>query len=126
VHEHDHDSSWEKEKVYTMVQRKKMPAIRYPYDLGLYRNICSVLGPRVLMWLLPRTPPVGNGLQFDINASKHDGESSDEQGNTLLEMDFYRAVQEASLARRMTRTLRRPGNDFEDSDHWSSDEGDFV
>merc|ERR1719313_2592901 len=32
------------------------------YDLGLYGNIKAVLGPTPLLWLLPFSPPAGDGL----------------------------------------------------------------
>ncbi|CAJ1397720.1 unnamed protein product [Effrenium voratum] len=38
------------------------------YDLGLYRNVTAVVGPRPWLWLLPLDPPVGDGLQFDLTA----------------------------------------------------------
>lgn len=41
------------------------------------------------------------------------------EGNALIEMDFYRAVEDASRIRRMTRNLRATPAD---SDYWSSDD----
>eukprot|EP00929_Paragymnodinium_shiwhaense_P101535 TRINITY_DN64697_c0_g1_i1.p2 TRINITY_DN64697_c0_g1~~TRINITY_DN64697_c0_g1_i1.p2 ORF type:complete len:358 (-),score=65.08 TRINITY_DN64697_c0_g1_i1:120-1193(-) len=37
------------------------------YDLGVYRNVCSVLGPNPLFWLVPWSHPEGEGLQFSTN-----------------------------------------------------------
>ena len=43
--------------------RKTIPP--HPYNVGVYRNICSVMGPNVLVWFIP-WPHVGSdqGLQF--------------------------------------------------------------
>lgn len=35
-----------------------------PYDIGLLGNVCSVLGPNALLWLLPVGAPNGDGLRF--------------------------------------------------------------
>lgn len=35
-----------------------------PYDLGPFRNVCSVLGENPLLWLLPLGGPAGDGLSF--------------------------------------------------------------
>jgi len=34
------------------------------YDMGAYRNIMAVFGPRPYTWLLPLDPPAGDGLRF--------------------------------------------------------------
>jgi len=36
------------------------------YDQGLYENLRAVLGPNVLLWLLPVSPPLGDGLTFSV------------------------------------------------------------
>ncbi|CAK9062205.1 Palmitoyltransferase ZDHHC15 (Acyltransferase ZDHHC15) (Zinc finger DHHC domain-containing protein 15) (DHHC-15) [Durusdinium trenchii] len=38
------------------------------YDLGVYRNITAVFGPRPYLWLLPVDPPVGDGVIFGKQA----------------------------------------------------------
>lgn len=40
--------------------------IRQSQDLGIYRNLCAVLGPRPLFWLLPQ-PMMGDGLSYPVN-----------------------------------------------------------
>mmetsp|Transcript_17210 Transcript_17210/g.55128 ORF Transcript_17210/g.55128 Transcript_17210/m.55128 type:complete len:343 (-) Transcript_17210:32-1060(-) len=35
------------------------------YDNGCYGNVCAVLGGNPLAWLLPFSPPAGDGLSFD-------------------------------------------------------------
>lgn len=37
------------------------------YDQGLFENIRAVLGPRVFLWLLPVSPPSGDGLTFFVH-----------------------------------------------------------
>merc|ERR1719162_1000433 len=34
------------------------------YDRGFYGNVCSVLGDNPFLWLLPLSPPSGDGLTF--------------------------------------------------------------
>jgi len=34
------------------------------YDLGIYRNLKAVFGPRWWLWCLPLSPPEGNGMNF--------------------------------------------------------------
>uniref|UniRef100_A0A0E0CA77 S-acyltransferase n=1 Tax=Oryza meridionalis TaxID=40149 RepID=A0A0E0CA77_9ORYZ len=36
----------------------------HPYDLGVYENLVSVLGPNVLCWLCPISRSTGNGIRF--------------------------------------------------------------
>uniref|UniRef100_A0A0E0JQX8 S-acyltransferase n=1 Tax=Oryza punctata TaxID=4537 RepID=A0A0E0JQX8_ORYPU len=36
----------------------------HPYDLGVYENLVSVLGPNVLCWLCPISRNTGNGIRF--------------------------------------------------------------
>ena len=35
-----------------------------PYDVGMYGNICSILGENPLLWLIPVGDPVGDGISF--------------------------------------------------------------
>jgi palmitoyltransferase len=36
----------------------------HPYDLGVYDNLISVLGPNIFCWLCPVSNTVGNGLRY--------------------------------------------------------------
>merc|ERR1740117_872808 len=38
------------------------------YSLGSYANLCAVLGPQTLLWFLPVSMPVGNGIMWDADA----------------------------------------------------------
>ncbi|EST07600.2 Zinc finger, DHHC-type, palmitoyltransferase [Kalmanozyma brasiliensis GHG001] len=58
--------SWEKERVATMVRRGRVRKIKYPYDLGVWRNVREVLGSSPLMWCLPGRGGVGEGLEYDV------------------------------------------------------------
>jgi len=57
--------SSERDRVRTIVRRGRIREIHYPFDLGPYANICAVLGPTPLHWMVPglRTQ-VGSGLMF--------------------------------------------------------------
>lgn len=57
--------SWEKDKVSTLIRRGKIREVKYPYDLGFFKNISSVLGPSMLMWCIPQDAP-GNGLSYQV------------------------------------------------------------
>ncbi|XP_072997151.1 probable protein S-acyltransferase 16 [Typha latifolia] len=37
---------------------------RHPYDLGVYENLVSVLGPNILCWICPMQKDIGSGLRF--------------------------------------------------------------
>ncbi|KAI8979585.1 DHHC palmitoyltransferase-domain-containing protein [Mycotypha africana] len=55
----------ERSKVEKLVQRGKIPPIRYPFDVGFYKNICEVLGPQPLLWLWPQKAQ-GDGLTYPV------------------------------------------------------------
>ncbi|TIB67393.1 zf-DHHC-domain-containing protein [Wallemia mellicola] len=59
--------SWEKDKVNNLVNRGKIRDIKFPYRLSVYENICSVLGDRPILWLLPQRMK-GDGLSFTVAA----------------------------------------------------------
>ncbi|KZT08720.1 zf-DHHC-domain-containing protein [Laetiporus sulphureus 93-53] len=56
---------WEKDKVATLVRHGKIQEIKFPYNLGIKRNICSVLGDSPLWWCWPTVPP-GTGLKYQL------------------------------------------------------------
>ncbi|KAI0726908.1 zf-DHHC-domain-containing protein [Fomitopsis betulina] len=56
---------WEKDKVATLVRRGRIHEIKFPYHLGIWRNICSVLGNSPLFWCWP-IPAQGTGLKYEL------------------------------------------------------------
>ncbi|KAI0640069.1 palmitoyltransferase PFA4 [Trametes polyzona] len=56
---------WEKDKVATLVRRGRIREIKFPYNLGMRKNIESVLGANPLLWCCPTVPP-GNGLKYPL------------------------------------------------------------
>merc|ERR1719343_1469885 len=40
------------------------------YDVGLYSNICAVLGDNPLLWFLPVGGPTGTGWSFPLRTSR--------------------------------------------------------
>ncbi|KAG2182832.1 hypothetical protein INT44_005813 [Umbelopsis vinacea] len=58
--------SWERGKVKGLVRRGKIPPTQYPFSIGIYKNISSVLGPNPLLWLWPQKPP-SDGLQYPVS-----------------------------------------------------------
>ncbi|KAI8141092.1 DHHC palmitoyltransferase-domain-containing protein [Fennellomyces sp. T-0311] len=57
--------SWERSKVKKLVKRGKIMPIEYPFDVGLYKNICSVLGNNPFAWLWPQAP-TSDGLVYAV------------------------------------------------------------
>ncbi|KAI7896792.1 DHHC palmitoyltransferase-domain-containing protein, partial [Mucor mucedo] len=57
--------AWERGKVETLIKRGKILPVQYPFDIGLYQNICNVLGPKPLLWLWPKQMQ-GDGLSFPV------------------------------------------------------------
>ncbi|KAG1169709.1 hypothetical protein G6F70_008178 [Rhizopus microsporus] len=57
--------AWERGKVETLIRRGKILPVNYPFDIGIYKNICQVLGPNPLLWLWPQRA-VGDGLSFPV------------------------------------------------------------
>ncbi|ORZ18939.1 DHHC palmitoyltransferase-domain-containing protein [Absidia repens] len=55
--------SWERSKVKNLIKKRKIVAVEFPYDLGTFKNVCSVLGSNPLFWLFPRSS-VGDGLSY--------------------------------------------------------------
>ncbi|KAL4188761.1 hypothetical protein AMTRI_Chr08g162020 [Amborella trichopoda] len=47
---------------------------QHPYDLGVYENLVSVLGPNIFSWVCPTSHHIGSGLRFrtsyDSNSSQ--------------------------------------------------------
>ncbi|KAI9265226.1 DHHC palmitoyltransferase-domain-containing protein [Phascolomyces articulosus] len=63
---------WEKGTALTFkTQSNKMiSSVKYPYNLGLYQNICAVLGSQPILWFWPQRMR-GDGLHFPVR--KYDG-----------------------------------------------------
>ncbi|GAB5592113.1 Palmitoyltransferase [Umbelopsis nana] len=58
--------SWERSKVEGLIRRGKIPPTRYPFSIGIVKNIKSVLGPNPLLWLWPQGMP-SDGLNFPVS-----------------------------------------------------------
>ena len=56
---------WEKGTALTFRSLGRVTSVKYPYNLGFYRNVCAVLGPQPLLWLFPQRMP-GDGLSFPV------------------------------------------------------------
>lgn len=59
--------SYERSKVKTLIRRGKVFPVPYPYDIGFYKNICSVLGNNPLLWLWPQKA-AGDGLTYPVRS----------------------------------------------------------
>ncbi|ORY97762.1 DHHC palmitoyltransferase-domain-containing protein [Syncephalastrum racemosum] len=56
---------WEKGTALTIKSLGRIRRVKYPYNLGLYNNLCAVLGPQPLLWFWPQRM-VGDGLYFPV------------------------------------------------------------
>lgn len=70
------------------------------YDLGIYANIEAVLGPTPLLWLLPLSPPIGEGLIFPVHrhGSKEVCNGGVEGSAECAETTALLAAQDTSVA----------------------------
>ncbi|KAI8098373.1 DHHC palmitoyltransferase-domain-containing protein [Gilbertella persicaria] len=55
----------ERTKTTQLIRRQKIDAVEFPFDIGYYQNICSVLGSNPIFWMWPQGTP-GNGLQYAV------------------------------------------------------------
>lgn len=62
--------SWEKDRTATMVRRGRIRKVKYPYNLGFWRNVRQVLGDNPLWWCLPGGPRASvetdEGLKYPV------------------------------------------------------------
>jgi hypothetical protein len=68
------------------------------YSVGLYGNVCAVLGPNPLLWLFPISLPTGDGLTW--SKPKGTSRSADGQRQSLLEQDIDHASSAGSTGSR--------------------------
>ncbi|KAI0785389.1 hypothetical protein BC629DRAFT_1582404 [Irpex lacteus] len=59
---------WEKDKAALLVRRGKIQEIKFPYNLGVRRNIEALLGDSPLLWCWPTRTP-GTGLKYPVQSS---------------------------------------------------------
>lgn len=57
--------SWEMDRVYRQIRRGHIPFTTFPFDVGCWQNISSILGSRPWLWPLPKAPR-GDGLAFPV------------------------------------------------------------
>ncbi|TPX44151.1 hypothetical protein SeMB42_g04079 [Synchytrium endobioticum] len=58
--------SMENDKIVELMNKGRIPKVAaFPYDLGWYRNVSQVLGPRWYLWLLPQRQ-AGDGCVFPV------------------------------------------------------------
>ncbi|KAG0170300.1 Palmitoyltransferase [Apophysomyces sp. BC1034] len=55
----------ERSKVQKLIRQGKIAPVVYPFHIGFYKNVCSVLGDNPLLWMWPQRMP-GNGVTFPI------------------------------------------------------------
>ncbi|KIM70265.1 hypothetical protein SCLCIDRAFT_1161245 [Scleroderma citrinum Foug A] len=65
---------FEKDKAAILRRHGKFHEMKYPYNLGAWRNVTSVLGSNPLLWCCPLAPQ-GTGLEFQLS----DGEGTEVQ-----------------------------------------------
>jgi len=83
------------------------------YSRGLFENIRAVLGPYVLLWMLPICPPSGDGLSFNLKESSSSSTSNDADKDgetTALLADARREEQEPEQVASGTNTPKFTGD----------------
>ncbi|RKP08939.1 DHHC palmitoyltransferase-domain-containing protein [Thamnocephalis sphaerospora] len=59
--------NWENSKIDKMVRDGMLAKSEFPYNVGVYENLCQVLGPNPLLWLWPQRA-TDNGLEYPVAA----------------------------------------------------------
>lgn len=59
---------WEKDKAAMLRRHGKIEEVKFPYNLGVRRNIASILGNNPLLWCCPTVPP-GTGLKYQLSVA---------------------------------------------------------
>ncbi|KAG2117985.1 DHHC palmitoyltransferase-domain-containing protein [Suillus discolor] len=59
---------WEKDKAAMLRRHGKIEEVKFPYNLGVRRNIASILGNNPLLWCCPTAPP-GTGLRYQLSVA---------------------------------------------------------
>lgn len=82
--------------------RRFGPGPAFSYDIGPWSNMEAVLGPNPLLWLLPLSPPSGDGLSFRVvggqqsQTGKDAGKGSAESSPLLQDREGQKAAEEAT------------------------------
>jgi len=64
------------------------------YDQGLFENLRAVLGPYVILWLLPLSPPSGDGLAFFAQVQGSTKDAADDARETVPLLEGFAAAGE--------------------------------
>ncbi|KAI7900666.1 DHHC palmitoyltransferase-domain-containing protein [Cokeromyces recurvatus] len=59
---------WERTKTKKMIRRRAIEPVEFPFDIGFYKNICSVLGDNPLLWAWPQSTP-GDGIHYTVKSN---------------------------------------------------------
>ncbi|ANB11243.1 Pfa4p [Sugiyamaella lignohabitans] len=66
--------TWEVERIETLVRRKLVQNVEFPYDLDPWTNVANAMGGNnPLAWMWPFGGPVGDGMHFEKNEAADDG-----------------------------------------------------
>jgi hypothetical protein len=72
------------EKTYRHAGCSHRGSTKSIYDREMLDNIRAVLGPSILTWFVPVTPPAGDGLAFKVSTDIADEVESDSETAALL------------------------------------------
>lgn len=62
---------WERDKVERLINKGRIEEVDYPFDLGVIRNLQSVLGRSPITWCIPSTT-CGDGLHYEVTEGLDD------------------------------------------------------
>jgi hypothetical protein len=79
-----------------------------PYNEGGCMNAKAMLGPNVLLWLLPLSPPSGDGISFVTENSRLTLTNDPEVGKTYVRRKSHRPAQREDTPREQPRPDTRP------------------
>lgn len=61
--------TWEKDRVYRQIRRGYIPYTSFPYDVGCWSNVASVMGPSIWLWAWPKSQ-TGDGLTYPVHTQQ--------------------------------------------------------
>jgi len=80
------------------------------YDQGLFENLRAVLGPHVILWLLPLSPPSGDGLAFFAQVQGGTKDAAEDVRETAPLLEGFAAAGEEGEVNSEAKQGSEPGS----------------
>lgn len=124
--------TWEDDRVQSLIRRKLVPRVDFPYDIDFYTNLTNAWG-HPLLWLWPFGEAPGDGMHFEKNEALDGGAVWPPDHVDQYPPDSQGISMGSESSARQPRTLgymraRRPGHDsdFYKRDQWQNFEGERI